>query len=574
MAALVQNVPNATAPAPNMASSHPFTCNTCQVAFRSSDLQRTHMQSDWHRYNLKRRVASLPPLTSEIFAEKVLANKASAAATAARASFEKRCESCEKTYYSQGAYVNHLGSQKHRLLETRRRMRGGEVMTETESMADSTFSLGEPLETASIDTLSVQNGEDAEAVEEFEEIAEKLKESQLQEPSEPVPERPGRPTPSTAAATSRTEHPISATDSEPPSALPTPSQEMQEDGDYEHKADLDQCLFCNYKSPTTDLNLLHMGRQHGFFVPERDYLLDLPGLLTYLHETISVLHQCLYCHKSVHTTSGVQTHMRDRGHCMIAYGTEDEQMEVGEFYDFRSTYSDASDTEGEEQALADGGVSLGTKKNAKTTYQNDAGEDVDMDEDEEGWESDSSLSSVPTDEITSVPVDKNFEKLGLHRHHSHADSRPHKNTDGFHSHAHHTPHAVYHDDYELHLPSGRTAGHRSLKTYFRQNLRNYPSAEERAEQRLLEDAEADGEADDEDTESQVTQTNGSSRGRQVAVRPRGELGMVGVSDAKKREVKAVEKRATKAQQRAEKRYQWGNNKQSNFQKHFRDPLLQ
>lgn len=27
--------------------THPFTCNTCQVAFRSSDLQRTHMQSDW-----------------------------------------------------------------------------------------------------------------------------------------------------------------------------------------------------------------------------------------------------------------------------------------------------------------------------------------------------------------------------------------------------------------------------------------------------------------------------------------------------------------------------------------------
>ena len=29
------------------ASSHPYTCNTCQVAFRGSELQRTHMQSDW-----------------------------------------------------------------------------------------------------------------------------------------------------------------------------------------------------------------------------------------------------------------------------------------------------------------------------------------------------------------------------------------------------------------------------------------------------------------------------------------------------------------------------------------------
>ncbi len=34
-------------PATNVTHSHPFTCNTCQVAFRSSDLQRSHMHSDW-----------------------------------------------------------------------------------------------------------------------------------------------------------------------------------------------------------------------------------------------------------------------------------------------------------------------------------------------------------------------------------------------------------------------------------------------------------------------------------------------------------------------------------------------
>lgn len=27
--------------------SHPYTCNTCQVAFRNSDLQKGHMRSDW-----------------------------------------------------------------------------------------------------------------------------------------------------------------------------------------------------------------------------------------------------------------------------------------------------------------------------------------------------------------------------------------------------------------------------------------------------------------------------------------------------------------------------------------------
>src|SRR5579862_833836 len=34
-------------PVSSAPSSHPFTCNTCQVAFRSGELQRGHMRSDW-----------------------------------------------------------------------------------------------------------------------------------------------------------------------------------------------------------------------------------------------------------------------------------------------------------------------------------------------------------------------------------------------------------------------------------------------------------------------------------------------------------------------------------------------
>lgn len=532
--------------------AHPFTCNTCQVAFRTSDLQRTHMQSDWHRYNLKRKVASLPPLASEVFAEKVLANKANAVATAARASFEKACEACDKTYYSQNAYVNHLGSQKHKLFVARLSTRTGH---ETESMADSTFSLGDPIETASTTASTSTVGREAldqQPEEEFERIAEGLKKSDLNGTTDPVLRRPTVPTPSKADG----------------------GHKMDEDGDdeddevdEEHQANFMQCLFCNYLSPTKDLNLHHMSRQHGFFIPERDYVVDLPGLVTFLSETIHVLHQCLFCHKLVHTASGVQTHMRDRGHCMIAYATEDEQMELGEFYDFSSTYSD------EESEDEKGGVSLGVKRTTKTTTKNQDGEDVEMDGEEEGWESDSTLSSVPTDEITSIPVDsrgEQYAKLGLHRHHSHNDARPHKNTDGYHSHAHHTPQAVYHDDYELHLPSGRTAGHRSLRAYYRQNLRNYPSAEERAEQRTIEQGRHDSDAEDE--ESEATKANG--RGRQIVSRANGGTGMIGVSEAKKREVRAVEKREKKREQRARARYQWGNDRGGNFQKHFRDPLLQ
>lgn len=33
--------------AQDISASHPYTCNTCQVAFRNSDLQKGHMRNDW-----------------------------------------------------------------------------------------------------------------------------------------------------------------------------------------------------------------------------------------------------------------------------------------------------------------------------------------------------------------------------------------------------------------------------------------------------------------------------------------------------------------------------------------------
>lgn len=48
-----------------------FTCNTCNLQFPESNDQRIHMKSDWHRYNLKRKVAQLPPITEELFNSKV-----------------------------------------------------------------------------------------------------------------------------------------------------------------------------------------------------------------------------------------------------------------------------------------------------------------------------------------------------------------------------------------------------------------------------------------------------------------------------------------------------------------------
>ena len=100
---------------PDLAQTHPYTCNSCAVAFRNSDAQRNHMRSDWHRYNLKRKVAELPPVSQEDYNEKVLTAQAAAKATADGATFSKLCEICQKNYFSENAYRNHVASQKHKL---------------------------------------------------------------------------------------------------------------------------------------------------------------------------------------------------------------------------------------------------------------------------------------------------------------------------------------------------------------------------------------------------------------------------------------------------------------------------
>jgi pre-60S factor REI1 len=513
------------------------------------------MQTDWHRYNLKRRVASLPPLSSEIFTEKVLANKADAAATAAKATFEKHCQTCQKAYYSENAFQDHIRSQKHKANLSRKAAAADRQVEETASVVSSTFSLGAPTEsTVGHEAPDREDGGLLKVVEGMEqtslsEIGDALGESasgSRQAATDGAGELP------TTQAQSTTPSPSDSTSSE--SSL--------------------KCLFCNYTSPTFPLNISHMLRYHGMFIPEQEYLVNLSGLISHLHRKINEFHACLYCGKVKPTVVGIQTHMRDTGHCMIAFDSEDEMLDIGQFYDFRSTYpddeGDDADMEDVEEAIQDKSkVSKLGARRAKVSGSADKDEG-DVDGEDDGWETDSTLSSVPSEEITSVAIQDfshRYATLSKHRHHSHTDPRPHHNRDGWHSHAHPTPHAVYCDEIELHLP-GKSVGHRGMRVYWRQNLRNHPSPAER-EQMLLQD----GAADDDDGGDERIETR-RERGRQLATRANGGLGMLGVTDMKRREVKKAERRERDKEVKARGRQQWANERQNNFQKHFRDPLLQ
>ncbi|KIK97215.1 hypothetical protein PAXRUDRAFT_243790 [Paxillus rubicundulus Ve08.2h10] len=79
-----------------------FTCLSCSIAFASPEDQRTHYRSDHHRYNMKRRVASLPPVSAAVFNQKVLERRQETAVTSSSKGLS--CDLCG----------SHINSKKHK----------------------------------------------------------------------------------------------------------------------------------------------------------------------------------------------------------------------------------------------------------------------------------------------------------------------------------------------------------------------------------------------------------------------------------------------------------------------------
>lgn len=404
---------------------------------------------------MKRRVASLPPVSLETFNEKVTAAKATSTEAAAKASFEKTCDACQKTFYSENSHQNHVKSSKHKQREARLRKDGDDA-----SVMSSAFSFGEP----------VNKSEDQDV----HKVTDDLKSATIQEGEE--------------------------------------DEEMQKD---QAEFSSSRCLFCRSESSDAQANIAHMYKNHGMFVPEREYLADLEGLVHYLYRKINENFECIYCHAIRNNADGARTHMRDKGHCMIAFESDAEQVEIGQYYDFRSTYSDDEDEDEDETMADEGGVKIRSGG------------------DDEGWETETSASSVGDDDLDS----------------------------------HRKAPVAWADDYELHLPSGKSVGHRSLAKYYRQNLHNYPTAEERAERQL---AIENGEIEEEETET----PRGRNQNRALISRANGGTGLIGATEAQKESALTSERRERTRNLRQENRYLARVQKANNHQKHFRDPLLQ
>lgn len=92
-----------------------YTCITCQVLFKTPDLQREHYKLDWHRYNLKRKVANIPPVTYEEF--ELRAREHRETVEESNRDESQYCHCCSKFFNTKNAYNNHLNSKKHKLAQ-------------------------------------------------------------------------------------------------------------------------------------------------------------------------------------------------------------------------------------------------------------------------------------------------------------------------------------------------------------------------------------------------------------------------------------------------------------------------
>lgn len=89
-----------------------------------------------------------------------------------------------------------------------------------------------------------------------------------------------------------------------------------------------------------------MSSLHGLFIPSPDQLSDMESFLGYLAVVIFDYTECLYCSLEKGTVDGVQTHMRDKGHCMIKMNEDSELLDFWQLSDSE----DESQNEAEEHA--------------------------------------------------------------------------------------------------------------------------------------------------------------------------------------------------------------------------------
>ncbi|XP_061549487.1 cytoplasmic 60S subunit biogenesis factor ZNF622 [Phycodurus eques] len=350
-----------------------YTCISCRVVFSDGEVQRAHYKSDWHRYNLKRKVADMPPVSAANFQDRVLLQRT--AAERHPSGVGEVCAVCNKKFCSANAFRNHLQSQRHQQSE-RHALQA--ARQQVDKLNQKNLEKG----------LSSKDKEDRDARNEA--LRQAFKE-QCRTGQKEVPvrskaqkaEKPPRLVWLEEQAKRREREEGATAEEEEWEDVDEDDDDDDEDmeeededepteakeGDPTASSDPQQpaiailagsipvtdCLFCSHHSKSLLRNVAHMTHVHSFFIPDLQYLVDLRGLVRYLGEKVGAGNVCLWCNekgRSFYSTEAVQGHMTDKSHCKL-YTDGDAALEFADFYDFRSSYPERGADDMDDEELPD-----------------------------------------------------------------------------------------------------------------------------------------------------------------------------------------------------------------------------
>lgn len=348
-----------------------FTCIACHVAFADPEVQRAHYKSDWHRYNLKRKVLAMPPVSAATFQDKVLEHRDEAATQQNNEGISGfSCKVCQKKFSSHNAFDNHKKSKKHKDFEKKYLENikdkvsiassdietTGNIIEDTmtheemiinKAVGDARVDISKPkILTKEAKTHDKRNGfgeGDNPRLrwlkKQVEELDDDMWEDLMDEGE--------------------------VEDSEDVKDEDADMASLASESSHQRMISVNECLFCDKVSHGLDDNVIHMSHKHSFFIPDMDYIADLEALVEYLGEKVGVGNVCLQCNengRAFFSLAAVQKHMLDKGHCQMLFDGE-AALEYADFYNYDEVLetdsdsdSDSTETESMELVLPSGGT--------------------------------------------------------------------------------------------------------------------------------------------------------------------------------------------------------------------------
>ncbi|XP_041100396.1 zinc finger protein 622-like [Polyodon spathula] len=349
-----------------------YTCISCRVVFADGDIQRAHYKTDWHRYNLKRKVADMPPVTAENFQERVMAQRAAVEVQSQGATTQ--CSICAKRFSTVNAFDNHIKSRRHQDAEKKASQA---AQKEVERLNEKNLEKGldhDAMNAAIQQAIRAQQAGSLKS-----KPAQASGAASQSQPSSQEKKRPDKPPrlqwfeeQAKKLGNEHIEGEEEAAMEDVPEEEDTwedledlEDEEMEEESESTHLEDtppgviaVTDCLFCSHHSRSLMKNLAHMTKVHSFFIPDIEFLVDLRALLRYLGEKVGVGNVCLWCNekgRSFYSAEAVQAHMTDKSHCKL-FTEGDAALEFADFFDFRSSYPDqkeGGDVEMQDEELPD-----------------------------------------------------------------------------------------------------------------------------------------------------------------------------------------------------------------------------